>query len=56
MGSRRPSNEQIWRRGRDDAFFVESEAMRQRLLKHAFVALIVVLMFIGWHFVNKWPV
>lgn len=43
------------RRGGDVISHHESEAMKARLLKHAFVALIVVLMFIGWHFVDKWP-
>lgn len=49
------SNKQIRGRGGDHAFADEIEAMKQRLLKHAFLALIVVLMFIGWHIVNKWP-
>ena len=48
-------HEQIRGRSRDVISHYESEAMKARLLKHAFLALIVVLMFIGFHFVNKWP-
>lgn len=48
------SNKQIRRRGGDHAFADEIEAMKQRLLKHALYALIVVFMSIGWHFMNKW--
>lgn len=61
-GSARPDlrgggarDQQIRRRGGDAALYHESEAMKARLIKHAFLALIVVLMFIGFHFVNKWP-
>jgi len=50
-----PSHQQERRRGGDHDFVAEIEDMKKRLLKHAFYALIVVLMFIGWHFVNKWP-
>ena len=48
------SNKQIRGRGGDHAFADEIEAMKQRLLKHALYALIVVFMSIGWHFMNKW--
>lgn len=48
------SNKQIRGRGGDHAFADEIEAMKQRLLKHALYALIVVFVSIGWHFVNKW--
>lgn len=49
------SNKQVGRRSGNNAYAAEIEDMKRRLLKHAFVALIIVLMFIGFHFVNKWP-
>lgn len=48
------SHKQERRRGRDSIERLESEAMKDRLLKHALGALILVLMFTGWHIVYKW--
>jgi len=55
MGGGGISHKQERRRCGHNAYVAEIEDMRRRLLKHAFVALIVLLMFIGWHIVNKWP-